>query len=111
MLGASSVASLLLICGQFSIWLGANILLLASVQTVTCYSVLSDSVHIALYSVHLKHGIRGASISGHLNYSKTHAHIVFVRLDARSHRFDWSRGQRAALERELAISTVSEHDV
>ena len=110
MLGASSVASLLLICGQFSIWLGANILLLASVQT-TCYSVLSDSVHIALYSVHLQHGIRGASISGHLNYSKAHAHIVFVRLDPRSHRFDWSRGQRAALERELAISTVSEHDV
>ena len=95
MLGASSVASLLLICGQFSIWLGANILLLASVQT-TCYSVLSDSVHIALYSVHLKHGIREASIFGHLNYSKAHALIVFVRLVPRAHRLDWSRGQRAA---------------
>ena len=55
MLGALPIVSLHLICGQFSIWFGANILLL--VQT-TCYSVLSDSVHIALYSVHLQHGIR-----------------------------------------------------
>ena len=40
--------------------------------------------------------------------------MAFVRLVPRAHRFDWPRGQRAALERlerELAISTVSEHDV
>ena len=82
-----------------------------SVQT-TCYSVLGDSVHLVLCSVLLQHGIRRASISSHLNYSKAHAH---------SHEI-CERGPQSLLFRlvtwsvsgfrvRMAISTVSEHDV
>ena len=55
MLDAFPVVSLHLICGQFSIWFGANILLLGANNLLP---VLSDSVHKALYSVHLQRGIR-----------------------------------------------------
>lgn len=88
MLGAFSVVSLHLICGQFSIWFGANILLLGA-QRFGSYSIIFGAFATCY------------SLSQHIWSSKllqsTCPHRI-CETGPQSHRFDWSCGQRAALE-------------